>query len=227
MILSETATREAINNSLFSAVHAVMDLLDLVRAPLAKPLTYSEAGASQLLTLSPASSLLELMTGIEQVNAMRDVVFGTAATLPLALLAEALSARLADIEGRVVTVLKWVEGLEHCGRLLRIEEVSALCHLADVFVVATGAVVPSEYKEWTDALWEAATELQAQYSLPPLLLDAFYNEVEALPQQEVLNLEGMFVRSVRVWRVDGETWAVRALTQAYPNFAPILLLAVA
>lgn len=230
MILSETAVREAVNNPLFPealAVRAVLDLLDLVRAPLAKPLSYSEAGASQLLTLSPAASLVELMTGVEQVKALRDEVFGTAATLPLTLLTDALSARLADVEGQVATVLNWAEGLEHCGRLLRLEEVSAIRHLSDVLVVATGATVPSRYKEWADALREAAMELQAQYNLPPFLLDAFYNEVEALLQEELLDLEEMFVKSVQFWRVEGDTDGVRALTRAYPNFAPILLLAVA
>lgn len=230
MILSETAVREAVNNPLFPeapAVRAVMALLDLVRAPLAKPLIYSEAGASQLLSLSPTASLVELMSGVEQVKALRDAVFGTAATLPLTLLADALSARLADIEAQVVTVLAWAAGLEQCGRLLRIEEVAALRHLADIFVVATGDTVPSRYREWGDALWEAAMELQAQHNMPSFLLDAFYGEVEALPQQEVLKLEEMFVKSVRLWRVDGEIWAVRALTRAYPNFAPILLLAAA
>lgn len=230
MILSETAIREAVNNPLFPevpAVRAVMDLLDLVRAPLAKPLTYSEAGASQLLSLSPAATLVELMVGADEVKALRDAVFGTAATLPLTLLADALSVRLADIETQVVTVLTWAEGLERCGRLLRLEEVSALHHLADVFVVATGAAMPSRYKEWGDALREAAVELQAQYNMPPFLLDAFYNEVEALPQEEVLDLEEMFVKSVQFWRVEGDTDGVRALTDAYPNFAPILLPAVA
>lgn len=230
MILSEIVVREAVNNTLFSeapAVRAVLDLLDLLRAPLAKPLTYSEAGASQLLSLSPAASLVELMTGVDQVKALRDAVFGTAATLPLTLLTDALSARLADIEVQVVTVLDWAEGLEQCGRLLRLEEVSALHHLANVFVVATGAAVPSKYREWGGALRGMAMELQAHYSMPPFLLNAFYDEVRALKQEELLDLEEMFVESVQFWRVQGDTCGVHALTRAYPNFAPILLPAVA